>query len=102
VDVDAKAPEPGHAVGEVELAQDLELLLLVGREDAVEQRARRVALQGLGAFQPEDVAVHANGRRSARHEVEIRSTGLHRACQQVVDRERRRVHEQGGYRHSKP
>ena len=41
VDVHAKARETGNAVREVELAVDLELLLLLGREDAVEERARR-------------------------------------------------------------
>ena len=42
VDVDAEAREPGERVGEVELAVELEVLLLLGREDPVQRLARVV------------------------------------------------------------
>ena len=46
VDVDAEAGEARHRVGEVELAVQLEVLLLLAREDPVEERARVVGVNG--------------------------------------------------------
>ena len=47
VDVDAEAGDAGDGVGEVDLAVDLEPLLLLGREDAIEKVARLVRREGL-------------------------------------------------------
>ena len=45
VGVDAEAGEPANAVGEVELAVDLEVLLLLGRRDPVDELADEVRVE---------------------------------------------------------
>src|SRR4249919_3401216 len=70
VHVDAEAPEAGHAVGEVELPVHLELLLLLGGENAVKERAA-VLWHHAPILEGDQVAVDANGRRGARDQVEV-------------------------------
>ena len=98
VDVHAEAREAGNAVGEVELAVDLEVLLLLGREDAVEERPRRVGHDLLLVRERSEVAVHADGGWRSRHEVEVRRAHLDGAAEQVVDGGRRSVHGHLAYR----
>ena len=98
VDVHAEPSEAGNAVREVELAVDLEALLLLGREDAVEERARRVRHDLLLVREGREVAVHAHGGRRSRHEVEVGRSHLDGAAEQVVDGGRRSVHGHLAYR----
>ena len=71
VDVDAEAREAGNRMREVELPLDLELLLLLAREDAVEEllrvlrRERRVLVQAL------DFSTHAYDRRRPNGHMEV-------------------------------
>ena len=71
VDVHAEAGEAGNRMREVELALDLEVLLLLAREDAVEEllrvirRERRVLVQAL------DLSTHAYDRRRPNGHMEV-------------------------------
>ena len=98
VDVHAEAREAGDAVREVELAVDLELLLLLGREDAVEEVPRRVRHDLLLVRERHEIAVDTHGRRRPGNEVEIGRTRLDGAAEQVVDGGRRSVHGHLAYR----
>jgi hypothetical protein len=71
VDVDAEAREPRHGVREVELPVELEVLLLLAREDAVEQRPRVVGGERL-SVRARDVPAHAERGRAADRDVQIR------------------------------
>src|SRR6185295_6543534 len=55
VDVDAEAGEAGHAVREVELPLDLEVLLLLARQDLVQQLLRVVRHELLELLETLDV-----------------------------------------------
>ena len=98
VDVHAEAREAGHAVREVELAVDLELLLLLGREDAIEEVPRRVRHDLLLVRERHEIAVDTHGRRRPGNEVEVGRTRLDGAAEQVVDGGRRSVHGHFAYR----
>ena len=88
VDVDAEAREPGDAVREVELALDLEVLLLLGREDLVQQLLRVVGLERLELLEPLDVAVHSDRGLRAHAQVQVGGAARHHLLQQIVDRVR--------------
>ena len=45
VGIDAEAGEPAHAVREVELPVELQVLLLLGRGDAVQELPRRLGVE---------------------------------------------------------
>src|SRR6266446_3786493 len=53
----------GNRVREVELALDLEILLLLAREDAVEQLLRLLRREGAVVGHALDFSTHANDRR---------------------------------------
>ena len=97
VDVHAKAREAGNAVREVELPVHLELLLLLGGEDAIEEAARVVG-HDLVAVERRQIAVHAHARRRTGNEVQIRRARRGGTAQQVVDGGRRRIHGHVPYR----
>ncbi len=71
VDVDAEAGEPRNGVRGVDLPLDLELLLLPGREDAVEQLLGDVGRQDRRAVEARKLATHPYRRRRADGEVEV-------------------------------
>ena len=88
VDVDAEAGEAGHGMREVELARDLELLLLFGRKDAVDElecvvgasaaRCRRAAgapraRETPARSRPSGEGPTHRGRRSARAACRLRA-----------------------------
>ena len=60
VHVHAEARETGDTIGEVELPADLQLLLLLGREDAIEEVARRLRHELLAVRERNEVAVYAH------------------------------------------
>ena len=106
VDVDAKACESRHRVRHVDLTLDLELLLLLRREDAVEQLLRVVGRQGQIALKPLELAPETNRGWSPYREVKIgRPAGDH-CLQQLVDRLQgvwlgwRHAGHEVGYRHA--
>ena len=84
-DVHAEAREAGHRVREVELAVDLEPLLLLGREDAIEQAARVVCGERLVLLDAHDVPAHAERRRAADRHMEVGRTVGDHLLEQVVD-----------------
>ncbi len=98
VDVDAKAGETGDRVRDVDLPIDLQMLLLLRREDAIEEALRVVGRQPrelLDALQP---AVQADDGVRARRDVQVGCTERDHVLEQVVDRESgsvgpRRFHE---------
>ena len=65
VDVDAEAREAGDAVREVELPLDLEVLLLLAREDPVDELLRVLGRQLVVFVEARHLAVHANRRARA-------------------------------------
>ncbi len=84
VDVDAEAGQTRHAVREVELPLDLEILLLLAREDLVHEllgvgrRQRVVLLEAL------DLPVHTDRRARAHADVEVGGAPRHHLLQKVV------------------
>ena len=74
----AEARDAGDRVGEVDLAIELEPLLLLGRENPVEQRPERVGVELRRVGQELDRAPHANRRLGADREVEVRRTAFDR------------------------
>ena len=102
MDVDAEPCEPGDAIGEVELPIDLELLLLLGGEDAIEERARVVGHDLLDVGKRGEIAVDPHGRRGAGDEVEIGGLDIDSAPEQVVDGGERSVHGHLAYRQGHP
>ena len=74
----------------VDLPLDLELLLLPGREDAVEQLLGDFGRQDRQAFEARELATHPYRRRRADGEVEVGGTERDHRFEQVVDRAHRR------------
>ena len=85
VDVDAEAREARHRVGEVELALQLEVLLLLAREDPVEERTRVIRGERLEAFGPRNVPAHTECRRASDRDVQVGSAERDHLLEQVVD-----------------
>ena len=85
-DVDAEAGDAGDRVREVDLPVDLEPLLLLGREDAVEELLRVVRRQLGQLLQDGHLAAHAGDRRRARGDVQVGSPERFHALEQLVDR----------------
>ena len=92
VDVDAEAGDAGDGVREVDLAVDLEPLLLLGREDAIEKVARLLRRKGLEVLERRQLAAHAQQRRRARGDVEVGGVLSGGALEKRVDGERLRRH----------
>ena len=92
VDVDAEAGDAGDGVGEVDLAVDLEPLLLLGREHAIEKVARLLGSEGLELLQRRQPAAHAQQRRRPRSDVEVGGVLGGNALEKRVDGERLRRH----------
>jgi hypothetical protein len=84
VRVDAEAREPGNRVREVELAIQLEMLLLLARQNAVQELLRLLARQCVEAFEPFDFSTHANSRGRPRRHMEVGGIRLHHALEQLV------------------
>src|SRR2546423_1000725 len=59
VDVDTEARDAGKRIGEVELALQLEHLLLLAREDPVQKRARVVGRERVEALGAHDLPAYA-------------------------------------------
>ena len=93
VDVDAEAGEAGNRVRGVDLALDLELLLLLGREHAVEQLLRDVRGQRRNALEALELAADANRGRRPHRQVEVGRAARDHCLEQLVDRAQR---EDGG------
>src|SRR5436190_662976 len=70
-DVDAEARQARNRVREVDLAVDLELLLLLRREDAVEHLVRVLGCELRGVLIALQRSVHAHGRRRADRDVQV-------------------------------
>jgi hypothetical protein len=85
VDVHAEAREAGNGVREVDLAVDLEILLLLGREDPVEELLRRLGRQRLDVLQRLQVPAHADHRVRAHRDVQIGRVSRHHLLEQIVD-----------------
>ena len=86
VRVDPEARQAGNRVRKVEAALRLEVLLLLGRDDPVDQRARLLGGELLEVEQALEAAVDANDRRRACGHVEVRRVALDHHGQQLVDR----------------
>jgi hypothetical protein len=104
VDVDAEASEAGNGVRGVDLPLDLELLLLLGREDAVEQLLRVLGGQHRSAFEALELTADADRGRCPHRQVEVRGAARDHRLEEVVDRSnrsgrrRRDPGHDGGYR----
>ena len=85
VDVDAEAREARHRVREVELTLQLEVLLLLAREDAIEERARVVRGERLEAFSAGDVPSHTERRRASDRDMQVGGAERDHLLEQVVD-----------------
>ena len=88
VRVDAEAGEPADAVGEVELAVQLEQLLLLGRGDAIDELAHEIGRQHRKLGQQLDVPVQAHGGQRAGRQVQVGGAQCDGALEHRVDRER--------------
>jgi hypothetical protein len=86
VDVHAEAREARDRVREVELPVDLELLLLLGREDPVEEPLVLVGRELAELLEAHEMAVHAHGRLGPTRDVQVRRAARDHALEQVVDR----------------
>ena len=71
VRVDAEAGEAANAVGEVELAVELEMLLLLGRRDPVDQLPDQVGVELRKLVQQLDVPVTTDGRQRPGREMQV-------------------------------
>jgi hypothetical protein len=71
VDVDTEAGDAGDRIGEVDLAVDLEPLLLLGGENAIEKVARLLRIEGVQPVDPAELAANAKQRRRPRGDVEV-------------------------------
>ena len=76
VGVDPEAPEPGHRVGEVDLPLLLEPLALVVRKDRVDDVAGVLGRERRVALERTQLAAHADHRRRADGQVEVRRVQL--------------------------
>ena len=70
-DVHAEAGDARHRVGEVELAVQLEVLLLLAREDPVQGRARVLVRERIEAFGAHDLAANAVSRWAADRDMQV-------------------------------
>src|SRR5882724_2954285 len=71
IDVDTEARQAGNRVREIELPLDLEILLLLAREDAVEQLLRPLRREGVVIAHALDFSTHANDRRRSDGHMEV-------------------------------
>jgi hypothetical protein len=90
IDVDAKAREAWDRVGDVDLAVDLQVFLLLGREDAVKQPLGVVSREARELLEPLEAAVQADDRMRADREVQVGRAESDHRLEQVVDRVCRR------------
>ena len=88
VDVEPEPPDPGHAVAEIELVAGmrivLEAILLMGRQNAVDQLLGGLGIQLLFIRERDELPVNADGRVQTGHEVEVGAFPLHKDPQQFV------------------
>ena len=87
VDVDAEAGDAGDRVGEVELAVDLETLLLLARDDPVEELPGRVRAQHRERFEALQLAAYTQRRLRADGDVQIGRVVRDHLLEQGVDGE---------------
>ena len=90
VGVDAEAGEAADAVREVELALELQVLLLLGRRDAVDELAHGLGVEHREVVEQLDVTVHADRRVRTRGQVQVGGPHLDDALEEHVDGEGRR------------
>ena len=77
-DVDAEAGEAGDRVREIDLALDLETLLLLRRQDAIEELLGLLTGERRAVLEDAQLAAHADERRRTRGDVQVRrAQGLH-------------------------
>jgi hypothetical protein len=86
VHVHAEAREARNRMREVDLAAHLEVLLLLGGEDPVEQLLRDLGGQRRDFLQGLELAAHAHHRVRADGHVQIRRVPRHHLLEQIVDR----------------
>ena len=84
-DVDAEAGDARDRVGEVELALDLELLLLLGVEHAVEQLLRILGRQRLDAVDALQVPAQTDRRGRSDRDVQVGGASGGHLLEQIVD-----------------
>ena len=89
VDVDAEAGEARNRVRRVDLALDLELLLLLRREDAVEQLLGVLGRRARSAVKALELTADADRRRRPHREVEVGGAPRDHRLEEVVDRSNR-------------
>ena len=70
---------------EVELALELELLLLLARKDPVEQLLRVLGREGVIVMDALDFSTHANNRGRPRRHMEVGRIALHHVLEQLID-----------------
>ncbi len=87
VDVDAEAGEAWDRIGEIELALDLELLLLLGREDPIQEPLGVVGREPGHVGQALEAPVDADSRLGAGRDVQVRGPARDDAFEQIVDRQ---------------
>src|SRR5690348_8768306 len=92
IDVDTEAGDAGDGIGEVDLAIDLEPLLLLGREDAIEKVTRLLRLERLELLDRSEPAAHTKQWRRPRGDVEVGGALGGGALEKRVDGERLRRH----------
>ena len=85
VDVHTEAREAGDGMREVDLAIQLEVLLLLGREDAVEQLLRDIGRQRRDLLQRLQLPAYAHDRVRAHGDVQIGRVTRHHLLEQIVD-----------------
>ena len=70
---------------EVELPFDLQLLLLLAREDAVEQLLRVLGSERREFVQALHFSTHANDRRRPHRDVQVGGVARHHVLQELID-----------------
>src|SRR5262249_39126788 len=88
IDVDAEAGDSRDEVREVDLAVDLEALLLLRVEDPVEDFLRPVGFERLDVRQRHELAVHAHDRRRSDRDVEVGRAERRALFEKLVDGKR--------------
>jgi hypothetical protein len=74
IDVDAEARDAGDVVGEIDLAIDLQVLLLLAGEDAIEQCLRRLGVEGVEAVEALEMSADTHSRRRPDRDMQVGST----------------------------
>ena len=92
IDVDTEARDARDRIGEVDLTVDLEPLLLLRGEDAIEKVARLLRREGLELLERAELAAHTKQRRRPRGDVEVGGVFVGDALQERVDGEGLRRH----------